>query len=75
MRSALALGAALTVCCVGLEAAAMETNEVSLAALAETVERLTGRIDEMERARAEDQRRIRQLEATLRDGLRRGKPE
>jgi hypothetical protein len=33
--------------------------------LAETVERLTGRIDEMERGRAEDQRRIRELEATL----------
>jgi hypothetical protein len=65
MRSALALGAALTVCCVGLEAAPMETSEISLAALAETVERLTGRIDEMERERAEDQRRIRQLEAAL----------
>ncbi len=65
MRSALVLGAALTVCCVGLEAAAMETDEISLAALAETVERLTGRIEEMERARAEDQRRIRELEVKL----------
>jgi hypothetical protein len=43
----------------------MESDETSLAALVETVERLTGRIDEMERARAEDQRRIRELEATL----------
>ena len=65
MRSALTVSAGLAVCCVGLEAAAMETNETSLTALIETVERLTGRIDEMERARAEDQRRIRQLEATL----------
>jgi hypothetical protein len=65
MRSALTLSAVFAVCCVGLEAAAMESNEASLAALVETVERLTGRIDDMERARAEDQRRIRQLEATL----------
>jgi hypothetical protein len=65
MRSALALSAVLAACCFGLEAAAMETTEISLAALAETVERLTGRIDEMERARTEDQRRIRQLEAAL----------
>ena len=65
MRSALALGAALTLCCVGFEAAPMETDEISLAALAETVERLTGRIDELERVHAEDQHRIRQLEATI----------
>jgi hypothetical protein len=65
MRSALALGTALAVCCVGLEAAPMASDETSLVALMETVERLTGRIDEMERARAEDQHRIRQLEATL----------
>ena len=65
MRSALALGTALAVCCVGSEAAPMPTDEASLAALTETVERLAGRIEEMERARAEDQRRIRQLEEQL----------
>jgi hypothetical protein len=43
----------------------MGSDESSLTALMKTVERLTGRIEEMERARAEDQRRIRQLEVTL----------
>ncbi len=65
MKSAVALSTALAVCCVGLEAASMESNETSLTALMETVERLAGRIDEMERARAEDQRHIRELEVKL----------
>jgi hypothetical protein len=65
MRSALVLGTALAVCCVGLEAASMESDETSLTALMATVERLTGRIEEMERAHEEDQRRIRQLEVKL----------
>jgi hypothetical protein len=65
MRSALALSAVMAVCSVGLEAAATESDETSAAALTESVERLTERIDEMERARAEDQRRIRELEETL----------
>ena len=65
MKSALALSTALVVCCVGLDAASMESNETSLTALLETVERLAGRIDEMERTRAEDQRRILQLETRL----------
>jgi len=65
MRSARTLSAVLAVCCIGSNAAAMETDETSLAALIETVERLTGRIDEMERSRVEDQRRIRELETTM----------
>jgi hypothetical protein len=65
MRSARTLSAVLAVCCIGSNAAAMETDQTSLAALIETVERLAGRIDEMESAREEDQRRIRELEATL----------
>ncbi len=71
MRAALALGTALAVCCVGLEAAPAETGleaapaetgEVSLTGLMETVQNLARRVEEMERERKEDQRRIRELE-------------
>ena len=65
MRAALALGTALAVCCVVLEAAPAETDEASLTDLMETVQNLARRVEEMERERAEDQRRIRELEETL----------
>jgi hypothetical protein len=65
MRAALALGTALAVCCVGLEAAPAETEEASLTDLVETVRHLARRVEEMERERAEDQRRIRELEAEI----------
>ena len=65
MRSALALGAALAVCCIGSEAISEEAEEPSVAALMENVKRLTERVEEMERSRAEDQRRIRELEERL----------
>ncbi len=59
MRSALAIGAALAVCCIGFEAV---SEEPSVAALIETVRALTERVEEMERSRTEDQHRIRELE-------------
>jgi hypothetical protein len=65
MRRVLALGTALAVCCVALEAAATEREEASLAGLAETVQRLTERVEEMERERARDRNRIRELEERL----------
>ena len=65
MRSALALGAALAVSCIGFEAASAAAEEPSTATLIEIVKRLTERVDEMERSRAEDQRRIAELEAKL----------
>ncbi len=65
MRSALALGTALAVCCIGFEAASSEAEEPSLATLIESVKRLSERVEEMEDSRAEDQRRIRELEEKL----------
>jgi hypothetical protein len=65
MRRALALGAALAVCCIGFEATPAEILEASFADLNETVRHLARRIEEMERERAEDQRRIRELEEKL----------
>jgi hypothetical protein len=65
MRSALALGTALAVCCIGFEATSAEAEEPSVAALMETVRRLTERVEEVESARGEDQRRIRELEEKL----------
>ena len=65
MRSALALGTALAVCCIGFEATSSEAEEPSVATLIETVKRLTERVEEMEGSRAEDQRRIRELEEKL----------
>ena len=65
MRSALAFGTALAVFCIGLEATAAEAEEPSVATLMETVKRLTERVEEMERSRAEDQGRIRELEEKL----------
>jgi len=65
MRSALALGTALAVCCIGFEAISAEAEEPSVATLMENVKRLAERVEEMERSRAEDQRRIRELEEKL----------
>ncbi len=65
MRSALALGAALVVCCIGSEAISEEAEEPSVATLMENVKRLAERVEEMEHSRAEDQRRIRELEEQL----------
>ncbi len=65
MRNALALGAALAVCCIGLEATSAAAEEAWAAALMESVERLNERVEEMERWREEDQRRIRELEEQL----------
>jgi hypothetical protein len=65
MRAGLALATAVAVCCVGLEAAPAETEEASLTDLVETVRHLTRRVEEMERERAEDQRRIRELEQEI----------
>jgi len=62
MRIAIAVGSALAACCFAFETVAAEVAEPSVTALIETVQRLTERIDEMETARAEDQRRIRELE-------------
>jgi hypothetical protein len=68
MRSALALGTALAVCCIGFEATSAEAEEPSVATLMETVERLSERVEEMERSRAQDQQRIRELEDKLEAG-------
>jgi hypothetical protein len=65
MRSVLALGTALAVCCIGLEATSAAAEEDWAATLMETVERLNERVEEMERRREEDQRRIRELEEKL----------
>ena len=65
MRSALAFGTALAVCCTALEATAAEAEEPSAATLMETLEGLRERVEEMERSRAEDQQRIRELEEKL----------
>jgi hypothetical protein len=65
MRAALALGTALAVCCVGLEAAPAETEEASLTELVETVRNLARRVEEMERERMENRRRIRELEEEI----------
>ncbi len=65
MRTALALGTALAVCCIGFEATSAEAEEPSVATLMETVERLVERVEEMERSRADDQRRIRELEEKI----------
>ena len=65
MRGALALGTALAVCCIGFEAISAEAEEPSVSALIENVKRLAERVEEMERSRAEDQRRIRELEEKL----------
>ncbi len=65
MRSALALGAALAVSCIGFEATSAEAEGASVATLMETVNRLAERVEEMEHSRAEDQRRIRELEEKL----------
>ena len=65
MRSALALGTALAVCCIGFEVISAEAEEPSVATLMENVKRLAERVEEMERSRAEDQRRIRELEEKL----------
>ncbi len=65
MRSALALGTALAVCCIGFEAISAEAEEPSVATLMENVKRLAERVEEMERSRAADQRRIRELEEQL----------
>ncbi|MBW1686672.1 MAG: hypothetical protein JRS35_16600 [Deltaproteobacteria bacterium] len=74
MRAVLALGTALAVCCValeaapaekGLQAAPAETDETLITDLLATVQNLARRVEEMERERKEDQRRIRELEETL----------
>ena len=65
MRSAFALGTALAVCCIGFEAISAEAEEPSVATLMENVKRLAERVEDMERSRAEDQRRIRELEEQL----------
>ena len=65
MRSAHALGTALAVCCIGFEAISAEAEEPSVATLMENVKHLAERVEEMERSRAEDQRRIRELEEQL----------
>jgi len=65
MRSALALGTVLAVCCTGFEAESAEAEEPSVATLIETVKRLSERVEEMEGSRAEDERRIRELEEKL----------
>ena len=78
MRTALALGTALAVCCVGLEAAPADTEEASLTDLMETVQHLARRVEQMERERAEDRRRIRELEEeieTVRTAAARGADE
>ena len=62
MRSALALGAALAVCCIGFEATSIRAEEPSVDTSMESVKRLTERVEEMERSRANDRRRIRALE-------------
>ena len=62
MRCALALGAALAVCCPGFDATSKQVEEPSMAALMETVKQLTKRVAEMERARLADQLRISGLE-------------
>ncbi len=56
MRSALALGTALAVCCIGSEAISAQAEEPSVATLMENVKRLAERVEEMERSREEDQR-------------------
>ena len=65
MRSAHALGTALAVCCIGFEAISAEAEEPSVATLMENVKHLAERVEEMERSRTEDQRRIRELEEQL----------
>jgi hypothetical protein len=65
MRRALTLGATLAACCVGFEATPAEIEEASFANLNEVVQRLVRRVDEMEEQRADDQRRIRELEDKL----------
>ncbi len=62
MRGTLALGTALAVCCIGFEAIPAEAEEPSVATLMENVKQLAERVEEMERSRAADQRRIRELE-------------
>jgi len=65
MRSALARGAALAVSYIAIVAAAEAAEEPSTATSVETVKRLAERVEEMERSRAEDQRRIAELEERL----------
>ena len=56
------MGAALAVSCIGFEAAVATAEEPSTATLIEAVKRLTERVEETEGSRAEDQKRIRELE-------------
>jgi hypothetical protein len=59
------MGAALAVCGISFEAMSAEAEELSVTTLMETVKGLVERVEEMERSRAEDQRRIRELEEKL----------
>ena len=65
MSNTRAWGTAMVVCCIGFEAASAESEKPSVATLMETVKRLTDRVEEMERSRAEDERRIHELEERL----------
>ena len=65
MRRSLALSAALAMSCLAIEAAPAAADEPSTATLIETLKRLTERVEEMERSRAEDRRRIAELEEKL----------
>lgn len=65
MKSALAMGTVLAVFWSVVEAVAAGAQEPSQATLTESVQILTDRVEEMERARREDESRIRELEKRL----------
>lgn len=65
MRVAPAAGAALAVFCIGLRSTSAIAQEISTTALTDNMKRLTERVEDMERSRDEDQRRIRELEDKL----------